>query len=111
LRTTSECPTLHPTPFIELARRLPGKRRLDITGVARGSMVIVGFVEMDKGVNKSVWAARCGCGKYETRRYWNYLSGAVKGWGDSCEECYMRDNGVTAEQQVERQRMLRGEPA
>lgn len=61
---------------------------VDITGLRRGRMKIVGYFGRSKsGRTGQKWIARCDCGRFEVRNATAFKRGLETGHGDACRYC------------------------
>ena len=89
-RTFTECPTLYPATWIDLQKRLHIFVE-DITGWRTiNGMTAVGLIEMDNIPERSLWAVRCSCGRYEVRQYKDIRRKCRKGKPDFCDYCFKK---------------------
>ena len=87
-RTFNECPTLYPGNFRDLQKRMH-KFWEDITGwTTINGMVEVGLISCDNNYEKSKWAVRCSCGRFEIRNGGDFRAKCRRGKPDFCDYCF-----------------------
>ena len=87
---TTDMPS--PCPVSPAEIKLRHKSRFaDLTGLRKGTIVIVALLEY-KEEGKSSWIARCDCGRYGIRSHYKFLKSVRNGKFDTCPICLKRMN-------------------
>ena len=96
LMTLSECPTLYPGTVKDLQRRT-GLVLEDLTGlITQNGTTVVGLVSMDSGFGSTIWAVRCECGKFYTRKGRLLRNIIRKGYTEVCPDCHNKRSAHNA---------------